>query len=208
MRIDFSKLHREPRKPTKVPPSDQLVARSPAYRKALHMSSSSVKSECQLLISDILPVLSAPTGAANTEAGTNLSANGNNCCDGNHVTCNDSSILKLDYRNLNLTGSLPSFAPLISLRYLNLANNSLTGSIADLPALTFLDLSNNQLSGTFGDFLHAPYVKSLRLDGNKLEGQMPKEWETRTFAACNLGTICGDVAPMGCGSIKKCEGIY
>ncbi|XP_031259848.1 receptor protein kinase TMK1 [Pistacia vera] len=74
------------------------------------------------------------------------------CADWIGITCSDENIIVVNFRRMNLTGTISSgFASLKSLQRLVLADNCFTGSIPEelstLPALKELDVSNNQLYG-------------------------------------------------------------
>ncbi|KAH9665602.1 LRR receptor-like serine/threonine-protein kinase IOS1 [Citrus sinensis] len=63
--------------------------------------------------------------------------------------------------------------------YLNLSSSGLKGGItsyvSNLTSLQFLDLSNNNLTGSVPDFLSKLPLRTLNLQGNKLNGSVPVE---------------------------------
>ena len=86
------------------------------------------------------------------------------------------SLVHLDLRLNNLTGSIPNFDKLPNLISLDLGSNKLKGTIPNFDKLGFLqDLSLyfNQLSGEIPNFGHLKYLKNLDLTVNDLIGEIP-----------------------------------
>ncbi len=92
------------------------------------------------------------------------------------VTCADNTITRIDVRENNLVGTLPSLSALPDLTYLYLFDNQLSGSIPDLNTLTelvYLRLHTNQLTGTIPNLSSLTNLQVLYLAKNKLTGTIP-----------------------------------
>ncbi|MED6115673.1 Receptor-like kinase tmk4 [Stylosanthes scabra] len=96
----------------------------------------------------------------------------NPCNDWTSVVCASGKIVTLNFKNLDLNGTIsPAFANLTDLRNLYLNGNNLTGTIPDsltsLAQLEVLDVSNNNLTGKIPSF---PSKVKFSYGGNALLG--------------------------------------
>jgi len=105
----------------------------------------------------------------------------NNCCTLIGITCQFGRIIKVDFSDCDLFGSIPSsFGTLSQLEELNLANNFLSGSIpyqiGNLSNLEVLDLQDNSLSGSLPyEIGNLYYLTTLQLEHNNISGSIPYE---------------------------------
>lgn len=97
------------------------------------------------------------------------------------MKCDRGAIVKVDVRDMGLTGQIPaSLVGLPELEQLILMNNGLTGEIpAGLSALTKLRrliLANNQLSGPLpAELAEFPELRDLYVENNGFTGEVPPE---------------------------------
>ncbi len=93
-------------------------------------------------------------------------------CNWAGVTCSDGHITSIDSAHNNLVGKLPDFTALTALQTLILSNNQLSGAIPDLSTsklLRVLSLENNQLSGFIPAFDTFSNLKSIEVQGKKID---------------------------------------
>ncbi|XP_020590945.1 LRR receptor-like serine/threonine-protein kinase ERL2 [Phalaenopsis equestris] len=110
-----------------------------------------------------------------------------------------SSLLRLDIKNNNLSGELPSLP--LSLRYLAASRNTLSGQIdgviPQLTALTYLDLSTNILTGPIPATIFNLPLSSLQLQRNKLAGQVAPPADVRIPEVdLSYNRLSGAVSPF------------
>lgn len=110
-----------------------------------------------------------------------------NPCTWLHVTCNnDNSVIRVDLRNAQLSGSLvPQLGQLSNLQYLELYSNNISGPIpsdlGNLTNLVSLDLYLNNFSCQIPEALgKLSKLRFLRLNNNSLTGRIPFSLTTIT----------------------------
>jgi Leucine-rich repeat (LRR) protein len=127
------------------------------------------KAQCEILIA-----------IYDSTAGDNWTTNTgwqqtNTPCSWFGVTCANSTITRIDVRENNLVGTLPSLSALTGLTHLYLFDNQLSGSIPDLSSLTELvdlRLHTNQLTGSIPDLSALINLQFLSFGNNKLTGSV------------------------------------
>ncbi|KAK1434823.1 hypothetical protein QVD17_00577 [Tagetes erecta] len=97
-----------------------------------------------------------------------------------HILSRLSSLVSIHFNNNNLKGAFPDFGMLDGMQEIFLSNNKFSGEISanafkGLKWLEKLDLAHNELVGQIPTSLtRLPKLKELMLQGNELEGEIPK----------------------------------
>ncbi|KAE9590397.1 hypothetical protein Lal_00027981 [Lupinus albus] len=116
----------------------------------------------------------------------------------------ENRVLRLDFRNMGLSGRIPDSLKYCgkSLQSLDFGSNSLTSEIPSeicdwMPFLVSLDLSRNKLSGNIPHTINnCCYLNVLMLENNDLSGSIPPEFgdlsRLRKFSVAN-NRLSGDI---------------
>ncbi|XP_073142751.1 receptor protein kinase TMK1-like [Henckelia pumila] len=129
------------------------------------------------------------------------------CASWRGITCNNGSITVVNFRQMNLIGSIsPKFSLITTLQRLILSKNRLTGTIPSeltiLTQLTLLDVSDNNINGKVPAFSSSVTVKT---DGNVNIGKdyLPSETTSGGDGSGNngrkkssIGVILGSVVGL------------
>ncbi|XP_049848793.1 uncharacterized protein LOC126316741 [Schistocerca gregaria] len=114
------------------------------------------------------------------------------------VACDDGSIFELKLPNRSLNGTLPdSIAKLSRLEALELPHNNIS-SIPQVGSNHFyyLDMSNCNISGTFPESINVPYLKTINLSSNNLEGNLGEQtlnYKAITNLVLNNNSLSGSL---------------
>ncbi|KAI6676325.1 hypothetical protein NL676_037121 [Syzygium grande] len=122
---------------------------------------------------------------------------------------NNSRVFSLQLENLKLSGPIPESLQLCrSLQTLNLAGNNISGTIPPricgwLPYLVSLDLSSNGLEGSLpSELANCKFLNNLELSDNKLSGTIPPELaklqRLKTFSIAG-NDLNGEIPPSFAG---------
>ena len=123
----------------------------------------------------------------------------NDCCLARYVTCDAQLVIKIQWVNMDLLGSLNGTAIPLGLQHLELYGNQLTGAIPILPnGLNHLDLSMNKLTGIIPSPLPNG-MTYLHLHQNLLSGDLPDFPHTLSFLS--LGYV-GSAGNHNTGSLR------
>ncbi|GAA5944410.1 uncharacterized protein JCM15063_000946 [Sporobolomyces koalae] len=118
-------------------------------------------------------------------------------------------LLSTVYLDSNLfTGPLPpSFLASSSIQYLHLSNNSLSGSLAFTAAtnLSVLDCARNQFDGQLDVSAHAGALTTVKLDYNKLAGNLPDLSTMPGLTSLSLKGNAFTGSVTGLGSVTNLE---
>ncbi len=83
---------------------------------------------------------------------------------------------RINFKNNDLSGSIPDFSNLSNLVFFISYNNRLDGPIPNftsLPKLQEFRVNNNGFTGNLPDFSNLPDLRFLYIDGNDLDGNIP-----------------------------------
>ncbi|KAI4351955.1 hypothetical protein L6164_006254 [Bauhinia variegata] len=95
------------------------------------------------------------------------------------ITCSNWHVISIDLEGINVVGSLPPMflQNITFLKQLNLRSNSISGMLPNLTNLVILEqvlLSYNHFTGHIpAEYVELPSLRSLELEENYLEGQIP-----------------------------------